>query len=404
MSRRYPTGATNVLVAAQTWRDVSLLGGNSIFTGTEVWSTANIQSFDRAFTQNPDESDRPFSAKLQEQLAPCSSEVKQLAAEVMWLLLLCPSNISADRKRENIKTVWEWSHSPYPSDSEWLVDNVLSGIGSAGPGYSNHRPRELTFCLHVLLAFRRLDEAQRTSLLSEPWQFSEWLQSIPDSRARQFRHMILHLLFPDEFERVFSAGDRKAIVERFADLPSHEANRMTAVDLDKLLRQTRTRLEQEYGTQELDYYRSPLRERWQNDWQADQSSLTADHVRQAIAEIEREGVPAEARSSRYDLIENGKRFPPKLVFSLAFKYSTGKELPRQEFSGGDDATSFRTLRKLGFSIVPKDLIGDLVSKFLAQANEGKDLRTSEYPRSIAAFKSRLASGRGCFPEYLGWPS
>ncbi|MEY9234050.1 5-methylcytosine-specific restriction protein B [Bradyrhizobium japonicum] len=396
MSRLYPTGATKVLMAAQNWRDVALLRGNSIFTGNEVWSTASIEIFDRVFTQNPDETNRPFSAKLQDQLAACSSEVKQLAAEVLWLLLLCPSNISSERKRENIRTIWEWSQSPYPSDNEWLADEVLSGIGSAGPGYSNHRPRELTFCLNFLLAFRRLDERQQASLLNEPWQFSEWLQSVPDAQARQFRHMILHLLFPDDFERVFSAGDRRAIAERFASVPSPEANGMSAVDLDKLLRHTRATLEQEYGTADLDYYRSPLRELWQQDWQADQSSLTADHVRQAIAEIEKEGVPAEARSSRYDLIEDGKRFPPKLVFSLAFKYSTGKELPRQEFSGGDDASSFRTLRKLGFSIVPKDLIGDLVSKFLAQANTGKDLRTSEYPKEYRGLQVKVSFGQGVF--------
>jgi 5-methylcytosine-specific restriction protein B len=154
--------------------------------------------------------------------------VKQLAAEIMWILLLCPSNISAEKKRENIKAIWDWSEAPYPSGSEWLSDEVLSGIGSGGPGFSNHRPRELTFCLNFLLAFRKLDNDQQASLLEQPWKFAEWLQGVTDAQARQFRHMILYVLFPDHFERVFSAGDRKSILERFAGLPVSKANKMAA--------------------------------------------------------------------------------------------------------------------------------------------------------------------------------
>jgi hypothetical protein len=37
------------------------------------------------FTQNPDEGDRQFIAKLHDQLKPCPAAVKQLAAEIMWL-------------------------------------------------------------------------------------------------------------------------------------------------------------------------------------------------------------------------------------------------------------------------------------------------------------------------------
>ncbi|WP_162131010.1 MrcB family domain-containing protein [Bradyrhizobium genomosp. III] len=396
MSRFYPTGAPKVLSAAQNWRDVALRRGNSIFTADQVWSTANLEELDRVFTQAPDETDRPFSAKLQDQLSACTSLVKQLAAEILWLLLLCPSNISAERKRENIETIWEWSQTPYPANSEWLADDVLSGIGSGGPGYSNHRPRELTFCLNFLLSFRQLNQQRQDLLLTRPWEFAEWLQSVPDAQARQFRHMILHLLFPDEFERVFSAGDRKALAERFAGASPSEANKMSAVELDRLLYKTRGKLEQEYGTAELDYYRSPLRELWQQDWQADSSAIAARHVRQAIQELKNGEVPSDARSSKYDLVDDGQRYPPKLVFSLAYKHATGKELPRNEFSGGDDTASFRILRKLGFSIVPKDLIGDLVSRFLAQADAGQDLRTSEYPKEYGSLQVKVSFGQGVF--------
>jgi 5-methylcytosine-specific restriction protein B len=396
MSRFGAENSIAILAAAQNWRDVALLGGRSIFSDEQVWTTSNIEALDHVFTQNPDETNRPFSAKFHDQLKTCSASVKQLAAEMMWILLLCPSNVSAEKKRENIKAIWDWSGVSYPSNSEWLSDEVLSGIGSGGPGYNNHRPRELTFCLNLLLAFRKLPNERQAALLEEPWGFAEWLQGIPDAQARQFRHMIVYVLFPDDFERIFSAGDRKSVAERFAQLPRAKANKMAAVEIDKLLRQTRSDLEKKYNTIELDYYCSPLRQLWHPDWKVSEASLSVQHVRQAIAEIDKRGVPPDARSTSYDLIEGGKRYPPKLVFSLAFKYLNGKELPRQEFSSGDDASAFKTLRQLGFSIVPKDFVGDLVVKFLEQATAGQDLRTSEYPKEYCGLQVKVSFGQGVF--------
>jgi 5-methylcytosine-specific restriction enzyme B len=51
---------SEVLAAGEHWRDAALLGERSIFTGEDVWITANIEMIDNVFTQNPDEGDRHF--------------------------------------------------------------------------------------------------------------------------------------------------------------------------------------------------------------------------------------------------------------------------------------------------------------------------------------------------------
>ena len=61
------------------------------------------------------------------------------------------------------------------------------------------------------------------------------------------------------------------------------------------------------------------------------SDLNEQHFGQAAAEIDREGVPAKRRSVHYDLVLNGKRYPPKYVISLATKYATGTEHPADSF-------------------------------------------------------------------------
>ena len=84
------------------------------------------------------------------------------------------------------------------------------------------------------------------------------------------------------------------------------------------------------------------------------------------------------------------------MFSLAFKHATGAQLPRQEFSGGDDTLAFRILRQLGFSIVPKQLVAELIERFLLQANVGQDLRTSSYPKEYRGLQIKVGFGQGVF--------
>jgi 5-methylcytosine-specific restriction protein A len=77
--------------------------------------------------------------------------------------------------------------------------------------------------------------------------------------------------------------------------------------------------------------------------------IRAEHVRAAIAEIERNGVPLRRQSTRYHLVYQGRRYPPKYVVSLAARHATGRELPPKVFNGGEETN--RPLRNLGFEII-----------------------------------------------------
>ena len=98
-----------ILRAAEHWRDVALLEDGSVLSDKPLWTQAGIAALNTYFVGNPDPNGRNFIEKLREQLAPTGPEVKQLAAEMMWAMLLCPSNTSAARKREIINAIWRWS-------------------------------------------------------------------------------------------------------------------------------------------------------------------------------------------------------------------------------------------------------------------------------------------------------
>ena len=82
------------------------------------------------------------------------------------------------------------------------------------------------------------------------------------------------------------------------------------------------------------------------------SNITQEHIIKAIQEIEslKESIPHHRQSVNYDVIYEGKRYPPKFVISLANKFANGKELDSNEF----DAIEAKTfLPKLGFEIALK---------------------------------------------------
>lgn len=81
------------------------------------------------------------------------------------------------------------------------------------------------------------------------------------------------------------------------------------------------------------------------------SNITRDHIISAIGEIDRDGVPLRRKSMRHDLLNDGRRYPPKYVVSIANRYANGVDLSSYDFGGGDETNSY--LRHWWFTIVPK---------------------------------------------------
>ena len=75
-----------------------------------------------------------------------------------------------------------------------------------------------------------------------------------------------------------------------------------------------------------------------------------DELRDQLDEI----TSGPHRSTTYDLLWRGLRFPPKVVVSKAVELQDGHPFPESRFSGGEDPGQANyELRKLGFDIQPK---------------------------------------------------
>ena len=138
---------TPIIDAAHEWRDKCLLANGSMFTNSNIWTKENVEQLVRHFVENLDWGEGDFFHKLSDQLQPTTDEAKLLAAEMLWVMFLCPSNNKPETKRKNINTILGWTGIDVDLKQDVFSDEVLKGVGSGGPGYNQLRWKELVYFL-----------------------------------------------------------------------------------------------------------------------------------------------------------------------------------------------------------------------------------------------------------------
>lgn len=81
--------------------------------------------------------------------------------------------------------------------------------------------------------------------------------------------------------------------------------------------------------------------------------ITRDDVLQALAALDRGESHKFSDSIAFDLIHQGRRYPPKAVFGLALGRHLGRPAVPSDFQGGENSVCFKTLRGFGFEIQGK---------------------------------------------------
>lgn len=86
--------------------------------------------------------------------------------------------------------------------------------------------------------------------------------------------------------------------------------------------------------------------------------VTRTEVLRAIKEYDRLGpekffaTHGFAPTTTYDLVVDGRRYPPKAILGTAYEFATGRRLASGDFEGGKSG-AVRVLGKLGFTVQPR---------------------------------------------------
>jgi len=147
---------------AAAWR-----GNDSIFTpGRPIWTASNLDVMRQLFVDRIDESKASFAEKYKRQLDAASTEVKQLAGELLFVQLLVHSGMSHSRKLELLDDIVSWA-DPSLVVQKGLRDALSEGIVD-DMSFLQARPHHIAYLVTVLGAWNRLSAAERDVLLRDP--------------------------------------------------------------------------------------------------------------------------------------------------------------------------------------------------------------------------------------------
>jgi 5-methylcytosine-specific restriction enzyme B len=253
---------TRLLSAAQSWIERCIWADGSLLGDGSLWTPALVEELRSAFVDHPDAGDDDFMTKLRGQMQAASPAGRHLMAEMMWVLLLFPSNIGAEKKRQHVQEAWSWSGETLPPHNPMLESEVLQGVGSAGTAYNNLRWKELAYLISLVQSMKSKSTSDRKAIFEDYERFMEWIDLVPRDGDRQFRHMLRYFAYPDRVERMSSNRDRISVLEGFKVAPRAQLKGWTDRQLDGALLKLRGDCESKYPGKALDFYEPPLEALW----------------------------------------------------------------------------------------------------------------------------------------------
>jgi hypothetical protein len=189
-------------------------------------------------------------------LAQQPASIHRVAADCLVLYNLFLDNVSPGKKLSSLNTVIDWKLNHERPDLRLVESAFASSIGNPGPGYLMRRPWQLGFYIE----FSRSIVAHKI----DPFSFAACKKLANDVKAKvqkcsEAPNILLHLLFPDDFERIASDAHKEQIVSAF------RAEAEGAQDLDDALRNIRRALGKKFNRPYLDFYQADLLPLWQAD-------------------------------------------------------------------------------------------------------------------------------------------
>jgi hypothetical protein len=249
-----PPGRDAIYETAELFRQRCLVENKSLlWPGRSVWASANTSALWAAFMERPDTSKRSFLEKWHDQLQDESENVHRLAVELIALYNLFPTTIGKETKLREVATVMSWKLSEDKPEMSLLDRAFDRGLGNPGPQYLFGKPWQIAFYLEF--ARRFIQEGVDPQNMEAYKRLANNVQNqVQQSGAA--RNIMLHLLFPNYFERIASDKMRSRIVEVFSDDAGGET------DQDSALLNIRRALQQKYGREQFDFYDKDIASLW----------------------------------------------------------------------------------------------------------------------------------------------
>ncbi|TAA73394.1 AAA family ATPase [Planococcus salinarum] len=253
----------DVYIAADKWKEYCLLQDGSLFNPKqEVWTLKNLQTLKSRFNDSPMFTGKmTFDKKFELQLQGAEQEVYQLALEAMYIYYLFPyaRTVSYRTKLLKLKDIASWGQIPYDENHPALKHLEL-GLAATGTFFNTAKFEEISYVIQFAITLKLMSREERVNVLNNPWEMKEIIIDTKNKVGKnvQMQHIVSHLLAPDYYECMASAGHKVLIEKNFKD----RIRSVDEPDIDKKIYEIRQSLEAEEKYNPLNFYNEELRAIW----------------------------------------------------------------------------------------------------------------------------------------------
>ena len=243
------------------WKERCLLADDSlIYADRHLWTTELLRIAYHNIAEQPLLDPRSFMEKLKIQLGG-EQDLTLLGAEllVVYYLFAWTGSISGEKKRARVDEVLGWANESLQDGGEVRLAFDEEGIGHPGQYFLLRPDVQLGFVLDFAIRLKELEHDERAAILADPWRLRDFADEAEDHGATGMRHIVLHLLQPDYFERISSGEHKQSIASTYGGLTDGAVE-----DIDEQLLKIREGLQRLLNrpSDEIDFYEEPIAGTW----------------------------------------------------------------------------------------------------------------------------------------------
>ena len=200
-----------------------------------------------------------FSDRFAIQLATMTPIVRRLAGELVLVQFLFPSDFKFKSKLRAIQE--PLGELPAEVQALPIVVALSGGIGGANPGFNLFRYQDMKALISIFRTWKQLSSTDQALKIQDPWAFQGVIDALPGMPVRGARHALLHILFPEFFERIASTSQKRQLRNAFVAKLGSSATGNLDQDIFKI-----RGIHGQERDPHFDYYDEPtLRAEWMPD-------------------------------------------------------------------------------------------------------------------------------------------
>lgn len=253
-----------------------ILNRNSILTlDADILTTQTINDCFSRYVEGGLEGGESFDRKIEKQFSDADLSTRLVFAHAEWLWAFAVADITQQTKKEITKYITQINE-----DSR-LKEVYPNGIGNAGTYHKNNKYFEINF---ALLIIRFLNDKKDNGELDTVDEANQWVEKIclfkkygkefpeypiPESLKEGLPennlamcNLLIHVAFPDNYERIASDKHKWQILNSFSGLLSEDEINDENKNIDEKITLIRTKLGEITGNTNFDFYEDDYAKVW----------------------------------------------------------------------------------------------------------------------------------------------